>query len=158
MVSFVCMINNDKCYGSARSMRPLQSLVPRVYLPNLLGISFIEPDPTIAMVAVAQLFASISTWTMPGLRSLEYSETSAFFDAICVRFKFLQIYGSQLRHLTFKCRTLAGQGTSDIFVLCRGLRSLDVGVIIDPSALSRPPPTLGEYQGYFQSATFQPYH
>jgi hypothetical protein len=114
----------DSCYDSGPSSRPLREPLPRVYLPNLLDISFyggvdhVHTEP----------FATISTWTMPRLRSLYFREfqdisTSPLLDF----FKLLSTHGSQVQYLRLTCMYLQAQDISNLLTLCTDLRSLELG-------------------------------
>jgi hypothetical protein len=123
----------EYCNDSALSSRSLREPLPRVYLPNLLEISFSE-NYTAANI---EPFATISTWTMPRLRSLDFrdsrtSPTSLLLDF----FKLLSTHGPQLWSLTLKSTHLQEQDISTLLALCSGLHSLDINSPVSLSILS----------------------
>jgi hypothetical protein len=109
------------CYDDGFSSRSLRESPPRLYLPNLLEISFREDSYGIGT------FVTLSTWTMPHLRSLHFREPEIFANSLLLEFfKFLETHGPQLHHLTWACTYLRQQDLSSTIALCSGLRSLDI--------------------------------
>jgi hypothetical protein len=123
----------DTCYDSASSSRPLRQSLPRVYLPNLLEISYRGDGSSVE----SKPFTTISTWTMSSLRSLHFSETPLMATSLLYDlFKLLPTHGSQLQHLTFTSTHLREDDISKILTVCTDLRSLEIDSPISLFALS----------------------
>jgi hypothetical protein len=119
------------CDDRASSSRPSQQPLPRVYFPNLLEISFSRGYTLVDI----KPFTTISTWTMPRLRSIHFRvdiaiDGSPLFDL----FNLLRTHGPQLHSLTLTTY-LQEQDISTLLTLCNGLRSLDIESSVSLCAL-----------------------
>jgi hypothetical protein len=113
------------CHDSTPSRYSLQEPLPKVYLPNLLEISFYAGTAS----AKIKPFTTISTWTMPRLGSLHFRETpvvAASGSLLLDFFTLLQTHGRHLQYLTLACTHLREQDISTLLALCSGLHSLHI--------------------------------
>jgi hypothetical protein len=110
------------CHDSTPSRRPLQGPLPNIYLPNLLEISFYASSGS----AEIEPFTTISTWTMPRLGYLDFTDFNSSISTLLDFFKLLSTHGPQLQYLQLTSRHLQEQDISTLLALCSGLRSLDI--------------------------------
>jgi hypothetical protein len=110
------------CYDGGSFSRSLREPLRNVYLPNLLEISFHGDDYS----QENKPFTTISTWTMPRLRSVHFKDFHDTTSPLLDIFEVLSTHGHQLQSLTLTNPRLQEEDISTLLALCSCLRSLDI--------------------------------